>query len=127
MFYSQINCRNFILFLFYWQQVRQALDDEIAAISTNLNDNLKIRERKQSLYSLQHVYKSLKKLSSILSMETFMENPSKIDILEQAAIELNQLKFHMSRCKSDISVDQEKVCIFCRKKIAVKSQINQSL
>ncbi|KMQ97057.1 conserved oligomeric golgi complex subunit 2, partial [Lasius niger] len=89
-------------------QVRQALDDEIAAISTNLNDNLKIRERKQSLHSLQHVYKSLKKLSSILSMETFMENPSKIDILEQAAIELNQLKFHMSRCKSDISVDQEK-------------------
>lgn len=97
---------------FYWQQVRQALDDEIAAISTNLNDNLKLRERKQSLHSLQHVYKSLKKLSSILSMETFMENPSKIDILEQAAIELNQLKFHMSRCKSDISIDQEKVCIF---------------
>lgn len=41
-----------------------------------------------------------------------MENPIKIDVLEQAAIELNQLKFHMSRCKSDISADQEKVCIF---------------
>ncbi|XP_014468152.1 PREDICTED: conserved oligomeric Golgi complex subunit 2 [Dinoponera quadriceps] len=89
-------------------QVRQALDDEITAISTNLNDNLKIRERKQNLHSLQHVYKSLKKLSSILSMKTFMEHPTKIDILEQAAIELNQLKFHISRCKSDISVDQGK-------------------
>ncbi|EFN61983.1 Conserved oligomeric Golgi complex subunit 2 [Camponotus floridanus] len=92
-------------------QVRQALDDEIVSISTNLNNNLKIRERKQSLYSLQHVYKSLKKLSSILSMKTFMENPTKIDILEQAAIELNQLKFHMSRCKLDISIDQGKESI----------------
>ncbi|XP_012215519.1 conserved oligomeric Golgi complex subunit 2 isoform X1 [Linepithema humile] len=89
-------------------QVRQALDDEITAISTNLDENLKIRERKQSLYSLQHAYKSLKKLSSILSMETFMENPTKIDVLEQAAIELNQLKFHISRCKVDMSTDQEK-------------------
>lgn len=44
-------------------------------------------------------------------MKTFMEHPTKIDILEQAAIELNQLRFHISRCKSDISVDQEKVCI----------------
>lgn len=88
------------------------MDDEITAISINLNDNLKIRERKQSLHSLQHVYKSLKKLSSILSMKTFMEHPTKIDILEQAAIELNQLKFHISRCKSDISVDQGKVYAF---------------
>ncbi|XP_077256451.1 conserved oligomeric Golgi complex subunit 2 [Temnothorax americanus] len=92
-------------------QVRQALDDEITAISANFNDNLKIRERKQSLHSLQHVYKSLRKLSSILCMKTFMENPTKIDVLEQAAIELNQLKFHMSRCKSDISADQEKETI----------------
>lgn len=97
--------------------MRQALDDEITAISGNLNDNLKIRERKQSLHSLQHVYKSLRKLSSILCMETFMENPTKIDVLEQAAIELNQLKFHMSRCKSDISIDQEKVRIFRNKMI----------
>lgn len=42
-------------------------------------------------------------------MKTFIEHPTKIDILEQAAIELNQLKFHISRCKSDISVDQGKV------------------
>lgn len=89
-------------------QVRQALDDEVTAISANLNDSLKMRERKQSLHSLQYVYKSLRKLSSILCMKTFMENPTKIDILEQAAIELNQLKFHMSRCKSDISVEQQK-------------------
>lgn len=117
----------YAIYFFYWQQVRQALDDEIAAISTNLKDNLKIRERKQSLHSLQHVYKSVKKLSSILSMKTFMENPTKIDILEQAAIELNQLKFHKSRCKSDISVGQEKVCIFHRKEMAVERQIYQSL
>ncbi|KAL0127418.1 hypothetical protein PUN28_005604 [Cardiocondyla obscurior] len=89
-------------------QVRQALDDEITVISGNLNDNLKLRERKQSLHSLQHVYKSLRKLSSILCMKTFMANPTKIDVLEQAAIELNQLKFQMSRCKADISIDQEK-------------------
>jgi len=48
-------------------------------------------------------------------MKTFMEKPTKIDVLEQAAIELNHLKFHMSRCKSDISVDQEKVHIFRNK------------
>jgi len=44
-------------------------------------------------------------------MKTFMENRTKIDVLEQAAIELNQLKFHISKCKSDILDDQGKVRI----------------
>lgn len=44
-------------------------------------------------------------------MKTFMENRTKIDVLEQAAIELNQLKFHMSKCKADILDDQGQVCI----------------
>lgn len=44
-------------------------------------------------------------------MKTFIEHSTKIDVLEQAAIEINQFKFHMSRCKSDISADQEKESI----------------
>ncbi|XP_043265322.1 conserved oligomeric Golgi complex subunit 2 [Colletes gigas] len=89
-------------------QVRQTLDDEIAAVSNNINEKKKIREYKQSLFSLQHIYKSLNKLSSVLSLNAFLESPTKIDILEQAAAELNLLQFHMSRCKLDIINDKKK-------------------
>ncbi|XP_053981638.1 conserved oligomeric Golgi complex subunit 2 isoform X1 [Hylaeus volcanicus] len=89
-------------------QVRQTLDDEITAVSNNINENNKIREYKQSLFSLQHIYKSLNKLSSVLSLNAFLESPTKIDILEQAAAELNLLQFHMFRCKLDVMSDKQK-------------------
>ncbi|KAG7197029.1 hypothetical protein KM043_017562 [Ampulex compressa] len=89
-------------------QVRQTLDDEIKALSSSLSACKKIRESKRSLESLQHVYKILRKLSSMLSMNSFIESLIKIDILEQSAAEFNVLKFHISRCKMHISQDQEK-------------------
>ncbi|XP_017793431.1 PREDICTED: conserved oligomeric Golgi complex subunit 2 [Habropoda laboriosa] len=88
-------------------QVQQTLDDEIIAITHNITESKKIREYKQSVFSLQHIYKSLNKLSSILSLNTFLESPAKINILEQAAAEFNQLHFHMSRCKLDIINDKQ--------------------
>ncbi|XP_078047054.1 conserved oligomeric Golgi complex subunit 2 [Augochlora pura] len=91
-------------------QVQQTLDDEISAISINIYESKRIREYKQSLFSLQHIFKSLNKLSSVLSLNTFLESPTKIDILEQAATEFNQLQFHMCRCKLDIIKDKQKEC-----------------
>lgn len=91
------------------QQVRQTLDNEIATISNNINESKKIKEYKQSLFSLQHIYKSLNKLSSVLSLNAFLESSAKIDILEQASAEFNQLQFHVSRCKLEVINDKEKV------------------
>ncbi|XP_076243110.1 conserved oligomeric Golgi complex subunit 2 isoform X2 [Calliopsis andreniformis] len=89
-------------------QVRQTLDDEIATISNNINESKRIKEYKQSLFSLQHIYRSLDKLKSVLSLNTFLETSDKVDILEQAAAEFNQLQFHISRCKLDIISDKGK-------------------
>ncbi|XP_033175603.1 conserved oligomeric Golgi complex subunit 2 isoform X2 [Bombus impatiens] len=89
-------------------QVQQILDDEVTAITHNMNENKKTREYKRSVFSLQHIYKSLNKLSTILSLNTFLECPAKIDILEQAAAEFNQLGFHMSRCKLNIINENQK-------------------
>lgn len=47
----------------------------------------------------------------MLSMDNYMESFTKIDVLEQATAELNHLKFNVSRCRSDISVNQHTVCI----------------
>ncbi|KAK2575855.1 hypothetical protein KPH14_007229 [Odynerus spinipes] len=88
-------------------QIQQTLDDEISTLSNSLSDDSQVKLRKQSLHSLQCVYKCLRKLSLMLSMDTYMERLAKIDVLEQATAELNQLKFHTSRCKSDISADQQ--------------------
>ncbi|XP_076757318.1 conserved oligomeric Golgi complex subunit 2 isoform X1 [Xylocopa sonorina] len=89
-------------------QVRQTLDDEIMTITHNISENERIRDNKQSVYSLQHVYTSLNKLSSIISLKAFLESPNKIDILEQAAGEFNQLQFHVSRCKLNIINEKQK-------------------
>ncbi|XP_043497645.1 conserved oligomeric Golgi complex subunit 2 [Polistes fuscatus] len=88
-------------------QIQQTLDDEITILSDSLTDDCQIKLQKQSLHSLQCVYKCLKKLSSMLSVDNYMESYAKIDVLEQATAELNHLKFHISRCRSDISVDQQ--------------------
>ncbi|XP_035726673.1 conserved oligomeric Golgi complex subunit 2-like [Vespa mandarinia] len=88
-------------------QIQQTLNEEIIILSNNLNDDSQIKLQKQSLHSLQCVYKCLRKLSSMLSMDNYMESFTKIDVLEQATAELNHLKFNASRCRSDISIDQQ--------------------
>lgn len=68
-----------------------------------------IRERKRSLHSLIRVHKSIEKLSQILSSDCKEDECLEPDILERAATEFNQLTFHASRCKSEISNNHEKV------------------
>lgn len=87
-------------------QVRQYLEDAISEVTSNLDEHCNIRGRKQSLHSLMRIHKSISKLSSILSARNTMEHPIKPDILERAATEFNQLKFHTSRCSADFAVVQ---------------------
>ncbi|XP_066594880.1 conserved oligomeric Golgi complex subunit 2 [Prorops nasuta] len=88
-------------------QVRQVLDDEIQAVTKNLKSSQQIREKKQSLHSLAHVYELLRKLFHILSIEISGEKRLIIDVLEQAVVEYNELNFHMCRCKSYLTREQE--------------------
>ncbi|XP_012267688.2 conserved oligomeric Golgi complex subunit 2 [Athalia rosae] len=90
-------------------QVRQTLDDMINEVASTLNERCQIRERKQSLQSLAHVHDSIAKLSNILvkksTADQKKEDQIKLDsdLLERAATEFNQLKFHISRCKTDLT------------------------
>ena len=99
------------------QQVRQYLDDAISEVTSNLDEHRHIRERKQSVHSLIRIHKSISKLSSILSAGNSIEDPIKPDILERAATEFNQLKFHTSRCNADLAVVQNEVRISLNKEI----------
>lgn len=91
------------------KQVRQTLDDMINEVTSTLNERCHIRERKQSLQSLAHVHDSIAKLSNILvkkrAADSKDEDQIKLDsdLLERAATEFNQLKFHISRCKADLT------------------------
>ncbi|XP_051158118.1 conserved oligomeric Golgi complex subunit 2 [Leptopilina boulardi] len=87
-------------------QVRQYLEDAITEVTSNLDEHRNIRGRKQSLHSLIRIHKSISKLSSILSVGNTSEHSIKPDILERAATEFNQLKFHTSRCSADFTVIQ---------------------
>ncbi|OXU29997.1 hypothetical protein TSAR_008943 [Trichomalopsis sarcophagae] len=87
-------------------QVRQSLDDTITEMTNNLDKHKNIRERKQSIHSLIRFHKSITKLCNILCSCDTLKVPLKPDILERAATEFNQLKFHLSRCKSDLSTEQ---------------------
>ncbi|XP_043467121.1 conserved oligomeric Golgi complex subunit 2 [Leptopilina heterotoma] len=87
-------------------QVRQYLEDAISEVTANLDEHRNIRGRKQSLHSLIRIHKSISKLSSILSAGNTAEQPIKPDILERAATEFNQLKFHTSRCSADFTTAQ---------------------
>lgn len=78
-------------------------------MTNNLDKHKEIRERKQSLHSLIRFHKSISKLSNILNSCNTSEVTLKPDILERAATEFNQLKFHTSRCISDLSVEQTNV------------------
>lgn len=89
--------------------MRQYLEDAISEVTANLDEHRNIRGRKQSLHSLIRIHKSISKLSSILSVGNTEEQPIKPDILERAATEFNQLKFHTSRCSADLTTDQNEV------------------
>lgn len=81
----------------------------IDEVTNTLNQRCQIRERKQSLQSLAHVHDSIEKLSNILVKKSTAnskdEEQTKLDsdLLERAATEFNQLKFHISRCKRDLA------------------------
>ncbi|XP_046424496.1 conserved oligomeric Golgi complex subunit 2 [Neodiprion fabricii] len=97
-------------------QVRQTLDDMINEVTSTLNERCLIRERKQSLQSLAHVHDSITKLSNILVKKNTSNSKDKeqikldSDLLERAATEFNQLKFHISRCKTDLTEARIKTC-----------------
>ncbi|XP_014216039.1 conserved oligomeric Golgi complex subunit 2 [Copidosoma floridanum] len=87
-------------------EVKKCLDDTIAEMTENLEKHKKIREKRQSIHSLIRFHKSVSKLSNILSSCDASSVSLKPDVLERAATEFNQLKFHSNRCKSDLTQEQ---------------------
>ncbi|XP_011505049.1 PREDICTED: conserved oligomeric Golgi complex subunit 2 [Ceratosolen solmsi marchali] len=87
-------------------QIRQCLDDTILEMTNNLDKHKEIRERKQCVNSLIKYHKSISKLSNILTLCDTPENVIKPDVLERAATEFNQLKFHTNRCQSELTTEQ---------------------
>lgn len=86
------------------------MEDAIEEITTALEKRHQIRENKRSLHSLIRIHKSIVKLSSILLIESSdHQQCTEPDILERAATEFNQLKFNLSRCKTEMSQDQHAV------------------
>lgn len=81
-------------------QICQTLDTATKDMENGLQEHQRIRDLKQSMHSLGRVYKSVSKLKLILESHII-----KLDILERAATEYNQLRFHMTRCKEYISED----------------------
>ncbi|XP_057339274.1 conserved oligomeric Golgi complex subunit 2 [Microplitis mediator] len=84
-------------------QICQTLDTATKDMENGLQEHQRIRNLKQSMHSLGRVYKSVSKLKLILESHVI-----KLDILERAATEYNQLRFHMTRCKEYISEDLNK-------------------
>ncbi|XP_014225281.1 conserved oligomeric Golgi complex subunit 2 [Trichogramma pretiosum] len=87
------------------KQVKQCLDDTITDMTNNLDKYQNIRDKRQSIHSLIRFHKSITKLADILSSCDKNINTSKPDVLERAAMQFNQLKFHFSRCQGDLSSD----------------------
>ncbi|CAG5107799.1 Similar to COG2: Conserved oligomeric Golgi complex subunit 2 (Homo sapiens) [Cotesia congregata] len=86
-------------------QICQTLDTATEDMENGLKEHQRIRDLKQSMHSLGRVYKSASKLKLILESHVI-----KLDILERAATEFNQLRFHMTRCKDYMSEDLKKNC-----------------
>ncbi|XP_058802585.1 conserved oligomeric Golgi complex subunit 2 [Phymastichus coffea] len=87
-------------------QVQQTLDNTISEMTENLDKHKEIRDRKQNIHSLIRFHKSISKMCNILNSCDMTKINLKPDVLERAATEFNQLKFHTSRCKSELSTDQ---------------------
>ncbi|KAK0086234.1 hypothetical protein PV325_003542 [Microctonus aethiopoides] len=86
-------------------QICQTLDTATKEMTNGLEEHRRIREQKQCMHSLGRVYKSVAKLKQILE-----SNFVKLDTLERAATEYNQLRFHMTRCKEYIHDELNKNC-----------------
>ncbi|XP_034944246.1 conserved oligomeric Golgi complex subunit 2 [Chelonus insularis] len=86
-------------------QICQTLNAATTEMANGLEEHRKIREMKQCMHSLGRVYKSVAKLRSILQLHSL-----KLDILERAATEFNQLRFHMTKCKKHISQELNNNC-----------------
>lgn len=87
--------------------VQHNIEDAMAEVMNQLEQHKKIRERKRSLNSLSRVHTSIKKLSSLFASSEQILDPL---VLERAAAEYNQMQFHMSRCKDDLSASDKKNC-----------------
>lgn len=92
--------------IFYSQQIRQTLDDSISEMTENLDKHKELRDRKQSIHSLIRFHRSISKLCNILNSCDASKVTPKPEVLERAASEFNQLEFHSSRCKSELSAEQ---------------------
>lgn len=81
-------------------QIKDTLDAATIDMANGLDDQIYIKQQKQCMHSLGRVYKSITKLIQILETVDI-----KLDKLERAATEYNQLKFHASRCRDYLSND----------------------
>jgi hypothetical protein len=81
-------------------------------MTSNLDKHKEIRKRKECTNSLIKYHKSIAKLSNILNLYDIPEAVLSPDVLERATIEFNLLKFHINRCKSNLTTEQINVCIY---------------
>uniref|UniRef100_A0A1B6FGJ3 Conserved oligomeric Golgi complex subunit 2 n=1 Tax=Cuerna arida TaxID=1464854 RepID=A0A1B6FGJ3_9HEMI len=84
--------------------VQNNIEDALNEVSAHLVRRKKIQEKKRSLKSLNRVHCSLKKLNCLIS-EMSSEKDFTLNCLqlERAAMEYNQLQFHVSRCSMYLS------------------------
>ncbi|XP_054270693.1 conserved oligomeric Golgi complex subunit 2 [Macrosteles quadrilineatus] len=84
--------------------VQNNIEDALNEVTAQLLRRKKLQERKRSLKSLNRVHCSLKKMKTLLNgMNSEQDSVSKPLRLERAAMEYNQLQFHVSRCINDLS------------------------
>lgn len=86
-------------------QICLTLDNATTEMTNRLEEHRCIREQKQCMHSLGQVYKSIAKLKQIMESHAI-----KLDTLERAATEYNQLRFHMTKCKQYISPTLNSSC-----------------
>ena len=70
----------------------------------------KLEKKKQYIHSLIKYHESISKLHSILNFCDTSKATLKLDVVERAATEFNQLKFHTYCCKAHLSTKEENVC-----------------
>lgn len=89
-------------------EIRQSLDGAAEEISSQLSHRRELREHKRSLRSLSRVHTSLKKLRLILS-SLEEHGKAEIQLLERVVSEYSHIQFHISRCKKDLSDNDNQV------------------
>ncbi|KAJ8865696.1 hypothetical protein PR048_033216 [Dryococelus australis] len=84
------------------QQVKLALEETRGEVLLLLERRQQLQSTKRSLQSLATVQSLLRKLVELLKPCDDKEFPS---LVERAALQFNELQFHMSRCQSYLSTD----------------------